>query len=96
MEVKKKIGVKYCGGCNPTYERVEIIQQVQSSLGDRYIFLSSKQKGLNGLLLINGCPRSCAIKKFDQEETAYFSISGENDFGLLINWLKALDKQRKF
>ena len=92
MKVKKKIGVKYCGGCNPTYERVEVIQQVQSSLGDRFLFLSFEQKGLNGLLLINGCLRSCAIQCFDQEETAYFSISGENDFGMLIDWLKALDK----
>jgi hypothetical protein len=92
MEIKKKIGVKYCGGCNPTYERVEMIHQVQSSLGDRFHFLSFEQQGLNGLLLINGCPRSCAINHFDHQETAYFSISGEHDFGLLMDWLTALDK----
>jgi len=92
MEIKKKIGVKYCGGCNPTYERVEMIQQVQSSLEDRFFFLPSEQQGLNGLLFINGCPRSCAINNNDQNKTACFSISGENDFGRLVEWLRALNR----
>jgi len=37
MVVRKRIGIKYCGGCNPIYERIEMIQRVQSGLDDRFI-----------------------------------------------------------
>jgi hypothetical protein len=91
--IKKKIGIKYCGGCNPTYERLEVIQAVQSRLGDRFLFIRPDQRDLDGMLLINGCVRSCATENFDHRETAYFSISGEKDFELLIDWLTALGKR---
>jgi hypothetical protein len=36
---KAKIGIRYCGGCNPHYERVEMIQRVQALVGDRLLFI---------------------------------------------------------
>ena len=92
--IKKKVGIKYCGGCNPTYERLEIIQAVQLSLGDRFLFVRSDQQNLDGMLLISGCIRSCAIKNLNHSETTYFSISTEEELNLLIGWLMALDKPK--
>ena len=92
--IKKKIGIKYCGGCNPTYERLEVIQAVQSRLGDRFLFVRPDQRDLDGMLLINGCVRSCAIENLAHRKTAYFSISGEEDLELLIDWLTAIGKQK--
>jgi hypothetical protein len=91
--IKKKIGIKYCGGCNPTYERLEVIQAVQSRLGDRFLFIRPDQRDLDGMLLINGCVRSCAIQSLGHIETAYVSISGKEDLDLLIDWLTALGKR---
>ena len=92
--IKKKIGIKYCGGCNPTYERLEFIQEVQSRLGNRFLFCRSDRRDLDGMLLINGCVRSCATENLDHKETAYVSISGEEDLELLIDWLTELDQQK--
>ena len=92
--IKKKIGIKYCGGCNPTYERLEFIQEVQSRLGDRFLFFRSDQRDLDGMLLINGCVRSCATENLDHRETAYVSISGKKDLELLVDWLTALGKRK--
>jgi hypothetical protein len=88
---KKKIGIKYCGGCNPAYERVKIIDRLQSRLKDQILFLRNDQKGLDVLVLINGCPRSCAIENSNDKEIPCHSIAGENDFEILIDWLRSLD-----
>lgn len=90
---KKRIGIKYCGGCNPTYERVQMIQKVQSLMEDRFFFLPHDQQDLDLLLLMNGCPRACADENSNRSEIPYCSILGENDFETLINWLITLNGQ---
>jgi hypothetical protein len=96
MEVKKKIGVKYCGGCNPSYERVEMIQQVQSILKDRFIFSIHDQQDLDIMVLVNGCPRACADKNSNHPGVPSRSIVGESDFNGLIDWLAAFDEKGDF
>jgi hypothetical protein len=96
MEVRKKIGIKYCGGCNPTYERVEMIQRVQSLMKDRFLFLRHDQQNLDLLVSINGCPRACAGENLNQAEVHYRSIIRESDFENLIDWLTAFDEKGDF
>jgi hypothetical protein len=93
MGIRTKIGIKYCGGCNPAYERMEMIKRVQSQLKDQILFLRHDEQGLDGLILVNGCPRSCAAKDLNHKEISCHSITGENDFGTLIEGLTALNKQ---
>jgi hypothetical protein len=94
MESRKKIGMKYCGGCNPTYDRVEMVERVQSRLEDRFLFLRHDQQDLDGLILINGCPRSCANENLDHiGEVPHLSMAGESDFENLVNWLIDLDEK---
>ena len=94
LEIRKKIGIKYCGGCNPTYERVEIVERVRSRLKDRFLFLRYDQQDLDVLVLINGCPRSCATKNLEYKEVPYRSIVAENDFETLMDWLTALNEKK--
>ncbi|MBP1694957.1 MAG: hypothetical protein H6Q41_145 [Deltaproteobacteria bacterium] len=93
MEIRKKIGIKYCGGCNPTYERVEMVERVQFRMRDRFLFLSHDQQERDGLILINGCPRSCASRNLNHIEAPHLSIAGESDFENLVNWLINLDEK---
>ncbi len=91
--VKTKIGIKYCGGCNPKYERVEMIQQVQSLVGDRYLFLRHDQHDLDGLIAVNGCLRACAVKGLNQREVLYHSITEKSDFNNLLEWLFSFEQK---
>lgn len=88
---KKRIGIKYCGGCNPHYERVDWVQKVYSSVKDRFLFLRHDQENLHGLILVSGCPRACASKNLDQTEILLRSVIEENEFETLIEWLTTLD-----
>jgi len=91
-----KIGVKYCGGCNPGYERVEMIERVQFRFNDQFLFLRHDDPDIEGLILMSGCHRTCASQDVNPTEIPHCSITGENDFDTLINWLKTLDQKGDF
>jgi len=93
MGVKKNVGIRYCGGCNPSYERVEMIQEIQSLLGDRFIFSLHDQKDSDIMILVSGCPRACANRNSSDLEVPSRSIVAENDFESLIQWLTAFDQK---
>jgi hypothetical protein len=84
--MKKRIGIKYCGGCNPAYERVEMIEKVQFRLGDQFLFHRHVDEEIEALILVSGCPRACAGKELIQEKNCY-SVTGEGDYETLIKWL---------
>jgi hypothetical protein len=88
---KKSVGIKYCGGCNPNYERVKMVQRVQSLMSDRFLFRRHDQQDLDLLVLMNGCPRACAEKDLTQTEIPCRSIIEEIEFESLIDWLTALN-----
>jgi len=91
--VKKKIGIKYCGGCNPGYERVEMIHRVQFRFNDQFLFLRHDEPDIEVMLLVSGCPRACANKNSNHPKVPSRSIVGESDFKSLIDWLVALDEK---
>ncbi len=96
MEIRKKIGIKYCGGCNPAYERVEMAERLQFRMQDRFLFLRHDQQEPDGLILINGCPRSCASQNLNHTEFPHFSMAGERDFKSLIDWLEGFYEKGVF
>ena len=95
-EVKKKIGIKYCGGCNPGYERVEMIERVQFRFNDQFLFLRHDEPDIDVLVLMSGCHRACAGKDLNTAKIPLCSVTGENDFDNLLDWLKSLDQKGDF
>lgn len=87
---RAKIGIRYCGGCNPRYERVEMIQWVQSRVEDRFLFVQYDQQDLDGLITVNGCPRACGMKHSNQREAPHYSIAEVGDLSNLMEWLSTL------
>lgn len=93
MKGRMRIGVKYCGGCNPNYERVEMIQRVRSQFENRFHFIRHDQKDLDVLVLMNGCSRACAAQNLNQAEVPRYSVTEENDFENLMDWLIVLEEK---
>jgi len=90
---KARIGIRYCGGCNPHYERVATVERVQSLVENGFLFLRHDQEDLDGLIAVNGCLRACAAKDLDGQPLSYHSISGENDLDSLMQWLFAFEQR---
>lgn len=60
----KKIGVLFCGGCNPTYNRESLYRQLKQHYEPSIIFEFYEEAGEYDLLLIiNGCSSECLINQ---------------------------------
>ncbi len=55
-----KIGVKYCGGCNPQYDRVEVVEILQKKLEGKAEFVSLDHDNIDFILAVEGCTTACA------------------------------------
>lgn len=65
-----KCGVKFCGGCNPRYERGTAYRKIKSDLPEVNFDYATEEELYDHLLVIGGCPACCA--SHDQ-----YSVEGE-------------------
>jgi hypothetical protein len=55
-----KVGIKYCGGCNPGYDRVALADYVQKSLQGRVEFVPLENAALDLVPAIEDRKTCCA------------------------------------
>ena len=59
-----KCGVKFCGGCNPRYDRGAAYRQIKEDLSDIDFVHAEEGEPVDNLLVIGGCTACCA--SYDQ------------------------------
>lgn len=63
-----KIGVKYCGGCNPHIDRGLLVEKVRERLDEQpVVFTGFQEEDLDLLFLVSGCGTGC-VEEFRKEE----------------------------
>ena len=56
-----KCGVRFCGGCNPRFDRGEAYEKIRTQLKDEIEFDYAKEDHLyDVILVIGGCTNCCA------------------------------------
>ncbi|MBV1758662.1 MAG: hypothetical protein KMY55_12590 [Dethiosulfatibacter sp.] len=53
------IGIKYCGGCNPRYNRLEFVSQLKK-IASHHNYKSHSEGFSDVNLVVCGCKRACA------------------------------------
>ena len=82
----RKVALKYCGGCNPWFDRVALAERVIGEIG-----LTPAGGGEADLtLVVNGCSRSCASGAETHSVRDTFVISAPEDYRRVFNDLKSL------
>jgi len=56
---KIRIDIRYCGGCNPDYDRTGLVAEIKQSLYDQCTFDDGIGPA-DWILMIHGCPTACA------------------------------------
>lgn len=51
--------MKYCGGCNPSYDRVEYVRAIQQAAGTRIEWALIDEGGFTTIMLVSGCDKQC-------------------------------------
>ncbi len=59
MSEKVRIGLKYCGGCNPRYDRVQAVGYLRERLQGTVELVSYEDPDIAGVLVVAGCPTAC-------------------------------------
>ena len=60
MAKKKNIGLKFCGGCNPSYDRGLTAEKIRGELDGIVNFVNIIDDTIDMVLSIQGCDTSCA------------------------------------
>jgi hypothetical protein len=54
-----KVALKFCGGCDPTYDRMDLVRQVKDIAADSIQWLTPGEVGCEAILLVCGCDKAC-------------------------------------
>jgi hypothetical protein len=55
------VALKFCGGCNPDYDRVSVAESIRTGLEGRVEFRSTADcSGIDIVLVLAGCQTACA------------------------------------
>lgn len=55
----KPVAVKYCGGCNPSYDRVRYVEGIRRAAEGRIEWVSLEEGRAETVLVVGGCERQC-------------------------------------
>ena len=84
-----KIGVKYCGGCNPNYDRVELVEDLKRRLDGKVKFVVADSEGVELVLAVEGCEIACAdLSPFEVKRI--FIMTGVEDAHRFIKLIDEL------
>ncbi len=56
-----KCGVKFCGGCNPHYQRGDAFRRIQADMPEIEFEYAEEGTDYDHLLVIGGCTACCPI-----------------------------------
>jgi len=94
------IGIKYCGGCNPFYDRKAEVEKLERSMTGVRFEPVRRNRSYDKILLVCGCPRMCirkyitsgkhAVSEKDQKSEAvkYYIVKSKEDFSKIQELLK--------
>ncbi|TCO79523.1 hypothetical protein [Marinisporobacter balticus] len=81
-----RIGVKYCGGCNPRYERKAFVDKVSKNLGEMYDLVVAKEGEIYDFILVmGGCMNCCANFKHVETRRGVFCVKSAADYEKVLN-----------
>lgn len=85
-----KIGVKYCGGCNPLYDRVALVKSIEQKLQGKAVFVAAGTEGVDLILAVEGCSTACADLSPFRDARVWMIIAPEDASNFLYHMERAM------
>ncbi|HHZ01515.1 MAG TPA: hypothetical protein GX396_01065 [Tissierellia bacterium] len=77
------IGIKYCGGCNSIFDRIEIVNKIKKIFKEENFEYAKEGDSYDIVLVVNGCTRACADHSALKGHKIF--INSESDFQKAVN-----------
>ena len=78
-----RIGIKYCGGCMPAYDRTGLVETVRARLNKKAVFVPWDDPDTHFTLVAAGCPTACADTEAFSHKPVYFLKAPANARSLI-------------
>jgi len=92
-----RLGVKYCGGCNPRYDRAQALSKLKAVYEDECVFEHAAEgTDYDMLLVIGGCSSCCASYENYMTEFGVAKMRGESCIEeIILRIEKLLEEKNK-
>lgn len=85
------VGVKFCGGCNPRYERGQALQAIKKHFEGRVDFVIAEEgKEYDLVFVIGGCSSCCASYDQYKSKNQYYLMWDEDHIKKSINTIEEM------
>ncbi|MCL2864083.1 MAG: hypothetical protein FWE25_00935 [Lachnospiraceae bacterium] len=74
------IGIKYCGGCNPRYDRTSIVVRLEKDFPGLQITSAAALQLYDIVVFLKGCMRPCIKEEDYPARIAQMIVSCEADY----------------
>ena len=74
------VRVKYCGGCNSSYDRPAFVRRLQDAFPSARFVFSDTGETPDFALAVCGCPVACAAREDVRGSRGRFVITSQSDF----------------
>ena len=92
-EINVKCGVKFCGGCNPRYERGKALDYIKEHFHGQIEFVPAQEGVLYDLLLIiGGCTNCCASYQQYMYKQNFVKMWNESHIDKIIEKIEQIIK----
>ena len=86
-----EIGFKYCGGCNPTYERSSIIKRARAEFPHMQFSPFDPESSYALVVVICGCTQECFSFSCDNSTYGTVWVRSSGEYARLQRALRALE-----
>lgn len=87
-----RIGIKYCGGCNPRYDRTALIEKIKNNVSSNHDFENFIEEIIYDVVIVlcgcTGCYRNYENIHSGKGNTF---ASFENDYSRILSFLTEID-----
>lgn len=90
-----KVCYRYCGGCNPRYDRAAFVARLTAALPQLSFSFCGPESSPDLLLYVSGCPAACM--RPEPSPIPSFLVTDEGDFqaaaDFLSSWAETFSNQ---
>jgi 4-hydroxybutyrate CoA-transferase len=83
-----KIRVKYCGGCNPRYDRKAVTEEIRNACPQAEVIERHVDEPVDFVAVICGCSATCAAHEDLHGTRGKVVISSEDESGKIYEAVK--------
>ena len=83
------VGLKYCGGCAPRFDRVAFFERLRQFVSGHVRFVPYDDPRAGHVLIITGCQSTC-VDQTPFDGKTILLVSDEDDFETLVEMLNRL------